>query len=237
MNMIYWGLLVAELLTLFITSRYIFQAVFHLCRKIFKKDNLAIVPIFILFLPGTVIHELAHFITAELLMVKAYDLEVAPRIHNGYLQMGSVQVAQSDILRRMLIGVAPIIVGIIVLFAALSFYTSSIGIGQMFATPVNAVLTVLVLWMCFFIPNTMFSSKKDLEGVVEFLVAAGFVVFVAGLILYFLKINAISLVASALSISWLVDQVRVVVFLLLIPVIFNAVIFLLANLIIRRARH
>lgn len=66
----------------------------------------------ILFFPGVVLHELSHFLMAKLLFVRTRGFSIIPKMMpEGYLRMGYVEVAQTDIVRDSLIGAAPLILG------------------------------------------------------------------------------------------------------------------------------
>ena len=66
----------------------------------------------ILFFPGVVLHEFSHFIMAKVLFVRTRNFSVIPKMMpEGYLRMGYVEVADSDIVRDSLIGAAPLILG------------------------------------------------------------------------------------------------------------------------------
>jgi len=66
----------------------------------------------ILFFPGVILHEFSHFIMAKLLFVRTRGFSVIPKMMpEGYLRMGYVEVAETDIVRDSLIGAAPLILG------------------------------------------------------------------------------------------------------------------------------
>jgi hypothetical protein len=66
----------------------------------------------ILFFPGVIMHEFSHFIVAKILFVPTRNFSVIPKMmQEGYLSMGYVEVAESDIVRDSLIGAAPLILG------------------------------------------------------------------------------------------------------------------------------
>lgn len=66
----------------------------------------------ILFFPGVILHEFSHFMIAKLLAVRTRGFSVIPKMMpKGYLRMGYVEVAETDILRDSLIGAAPLILG------------------------------------------------------------------------------------------------------------------------------
>jgi len=74
-----------------------------------------------LFFPGTVIHELAHLLAAGLLFVKTGSMEIIPKVMDDEIRLGSVQVAKTDPFRRTIIGVAPVLLGMAIIFGIL-FY-------------------------------------------------------------------------------------------------------------------
>ena len=75
----------------------------------------------ILFFPGVVLHEFSHFIVAKLLFVRTRNFSIIPKMMpQGYLRMGYVEVAETDIVRDSLIGAAPLILGnLVVAFIAI----------------------------------------------------------------------------------------------------------------------
>lgn len=131
-----------------------------------------------LFFPGTMIHELAHAIVAGVLGVRVGTMEFVPTIEGNRVKLGSVQVAQTDFVRRFLIGAAPFFVGTTILLLIL-FYTSQNNLFE------NPWMVLFIGYVVFEIGNTMFSSKKDMEGAVELLITVA--VFV--IIFYFLGVR------------------------------------------------
>ncbi|MEJ5223517.1 MAG: hypothetical protein WHV44_03605 [Anaerolineales bacterium] len=74
----------------------------------------------LVFLPGVLLHELSHFVTARLLRVRTGRFSLLPRmLSNGRLRLGYVETASTDVLRDSLIGAAPLLAGgLFVSFAA-----------------------------------------------------------------------------------------------------------------------
>ncbi len=168
------GLFFGELFLLFIFSRMLTSELSFLFFKLFRSRKLSVYLIALLFLPGTLIHELAHATMAFVLLVPVGELELVPKIHGNSLKLGSVQVGRTDIVRNFLIGVAPFFVGTALILATLAFIIN-FGVLQ------NIWLLILSGFIVFVIGNTMFSSKKDMEGAIEFIVllvvALGFLFF------------------------------------------------------------
>ena len=71
----------------------------------------------ILVLPGTVIHELSHWLVAEILQVRTGEIVVLPELtgQGKEERLGSVQTERTDPFRGFLIGIAPLITGLLIL--------------------------------------------------------------------------------------------------------------------------
>lgn len=151
------------LLVLFLLSRHMTRLFSRLFMKLFRSQHVTIYLLSFIFLPGVVLHELSHLLLANLLFVRTGEVEFFPEIHESEVKMGSVAIARTDPLRRFLIGVAPVIGGLGVLLAASSFLLDTMLSWK----------SVVLFYVVFQIANTMFSSSKDMEGAIGFLVGVG----------------------------------------------------------------
>ncbi len=131
----------------------------------------------VMFLPGTLLHEVSHWLTARLLGVRTGKFSLWPKLKKGgELQMGAVQVDVADPFRHSLIGLAPLIFGTI---AVLIIGQGWLGLGQIglaIATgdlesiwqAIRQMLTVpdvwLWLYLIFAIANAMLPSASDREA-------------------------------------------------------------------------
>jgi len=176
--MLYFSLFFAELLILFLLSRQLSTALSHFIYRITKSRTVTISIIAFLFFPGTALHELSHALSASLLGVHVGEIEFVPTIHEDYVKLGSVQIGQSDPIRRFLIGSAPFIFGTAILLGILFFAAQN----KLFD---NIYLVILIGYLVFEIGNTMFSSKKDMEGAFELF---GTIIFIV-IVLYFLGVR------------------------------------------------
>lgn len=146
-------ILLAELALLYFFSRRVIQTLYGLLQKITNSRTIAIWLVSIILFPGTVVHELAHLFTAEILGVRTGKLTLVPESLEGTeIKAGGVMIAQTDPFRRTLIGLAPVSVGIIVLAALSSL----------------PFLPLLTFYGMFAVSNSMFSSKEDMKGVIPF---------------------------------------------------------------------
>ena len=167
--MLYFLSLLAEVLLLYILMR-------KLSRKLY--NFLGPYPFAILFLPGTFVHEMSHFLTALFLFVPVGQIDLMPAVEKEGLKMGSVPVGKTDLIRRTFIGIAPIVFGLAIILGSV-FYVYT---NNLFTSP---LAVIILAYISFEIGNTMFSSKKDLEGSLVFAIL-GVIVF---LILYFLGLR------------------------------------------------
>lgn len=174
--------------------------------------------IYILFFPGVVIHEFSHWLVAELLFVHVHDVDFVPQVKNGRIRLGSVQIRETDALRRFIIGVAPVVIGITLLFIILAYFVENFEINFSY---LNILKTAGIIWSLFFITNTMFSSRKDMEGFFEFIAVVGFFLLVTILGLTVAKIDFISPVLSFLTNPTMQMEVRKISVLFLIPLFIN----------------
>lgn len=186
--MIFLALLPIEILFLYLLSRRVTSKVFRLIRNYYLFA--------LLFLPGTFVHEIAHFLVALFLFVPVGQPEFMPKKQEGGIKLGSVPIGKCDPIRRTLIGIAPIIFGLGILFVS-TFYVHNL---------------ILLGFIVFEIGNTMFSSKKDLEGIIPVIA----VIILIGLALYI----------WGLRINFNVDQelIKKADLFLLVPIIIDLVL-------------
>ena len=146
-----------QLVTIFFLSKKVSGFIYRLLFSLTKSKKVAGYLFAILFAPGTFIHELSHFIVAAVLLVPVGNISVIPKIYDDEIRLGSVPIAKTDPLRRFLIGIAPFIVGIFILL-----YSLLLAINFNLLSDWRIILVIICL--NFEIANTMFASKKDLEG-------------------------------------------------------------------------
>lgn len=151
-------LLTLELICLFFLSRRVIQTIFNLFYVLFRSRPVGISVISLIFFPGTVIHELSHMFVAEILGVRTGHLTLVPEsLESTDIRTGSVAIAQTDPFRRTLIGLSPLLVGILAL-TTLSYIHATQFVN-------NITVTIIYYYLIFSLSNSMFSSKEDLRGV------------------------------------------------------------------------
>lgn len=147
-----------ELFLLSFFSRTLMNSLARWLIKIFRNKKAAFIFLAVIFLPGTIVHELSHLITAGLLRVPAGKIEILPEIEGNEVKFGSVGIAQTDLARRFLIGIAPVVFGLSVISTAILISIN------MFSDQMLWWQIALVLYFIFVVANTMFASQKDMEG-------------------------------------------------------------------------
>lgn len=163
-----------EMIVLYFLSRRVVKGVYRFFYRVTKRKNWTVYLFAMVFLPGTFIHEISHFLAALFLLVPVGKFELLPKIEEeGSFKLGSVSIAKTDPLRRFLIGVAPLVFGLSVILGLL-YYVLMIRI-------ISTWWEYLLLgFIIFQVANSMFASKKDLEGALVLFI---FIVFVIVLLL------------------------------------------------------
>jgi hypothetical protein len=146
----------------------------------------------VLFLPGTFLHELSHWLTANLLRVKTSRFSLWPKPKKkGELQMGGVQVEVADPFRHSLIGLAPLIFGSIAVLLigqgrlALSEVGLALNSGDLELIWQAIIKTLAIpdiwlwLYLIFAISNAMLPSASDREAWWSVLLYLGLALFLA----------------------------------------------------------
>lgn len=203
----YYLIFLSELILLFILSRFVTRAVSHLFYTLFRHEGWAITCFAILFFPGTLIHELAHFFMAIILFVRVGEIEFVPKIREGSVKLGSVQIGHTDPFRRALIGLAPIFVGIALLAWGVYFFSQ-------FPIQPQWINILIVFFIVFEIGNTMFSSKRDVDGLLPLLI----VLAVFSLIIYLLGFRIPPVVIQYFSSNQIVEFTQQLCLYLLVPI-------------------
>lgn len=221
--MLYFSLFFIELLTLFLLSRNLTKVLSFFLYQLTKSKTFTISTLAFLFFPGTLLHELAHALFAGLLGVHVGEIEFVPKIDGEKVKLGSVQIAQTDPIRRFIIGTAPFLLGTTILLGIL-FYAAQHRLFE------NYFLSFVIAYFVFEIGNTMFSSRKDMEGALELFAT----IILLTIILYFMGIRIPSFNPNVLLSQSLMQEVfKQGSLFLLIPLAIDALIILL----LRPKRH
>lgn len=120
----------------------------------------------LLVLPGTIIHELSHWIVAELLLVRTGPITIFPQAE----RLGSVATVKSDPFRGFLIGIAPFITGLIIL----------VILGQLLSLGWGSYSwwqLALIIYGIMVMGNSMMTSESDRRTWPFIIVFFSFIIF------------------------------------------------------------
>jgi hypothetical protein len=175
MSILFW--LIISVLIMYPLKRWISAHVQGVAFLFTGNPRAAIWVYWVLFLPGTFLHEFSHWLTAKLLWVKTGSFSLWPHPKKGgELQMGAVQVEVSDPFRHSIIGVAPLIFGSVAILLIGQFQLALDQLGQALlsgdlTTLAHALAQTLAmpdvwlwLYLVFAISNAMLPSSSDRES-------------------------------------------------------------------------
>lgn len=226
--MIFVALFLLELFVLFLSSIVLTRGISRLLFYLSKSEKTTVYLLSFLFLPGTIIHELAHFLTAVILLVPVGEIEFLPKLHGNSLKLGSVKVARSDFFRRAFIGFAPLIIGIGILIFI--FFYLFPGILNFPKTPIWQ--TLLVIYGVFQVSNTMFTSRKDVEAALQLIILILSIVA----IFFIFHIQVPDLVMEKITNLRTINFIRSLELFLLIPLAINFILILGIKLLLKNDR-
>ncbi len=90
-------------------------------------------------------------------MLKVVDFTLLPEEKEDRIKLGSVVYQKKDLLRAIIVGIAPIFGGLTFFFglAYFNLFPSS-----------NMIINLLLIYLIFVVSSTMFSSKQDLKDLI-----------------------------------------------------------------------
>lgn len=192
-----WSALVwflASLTILALLSRWISGLVQGLGLLLFNDEQATFLLTFLVFFPGILIHELSHWGMAWLLGMRPRQLSVWPKMRGKRVEMGSVHMRSGGPLRDSLAGLAPLLVGSLILLgvsyqvfdaAALQRAWEGGGFGavwNVFWATFGVPDAWLWAYLVFAVSNAMIPSPSDRQPLFSLLLY----VIVVGLLFYLL---------------------------------------------------
>lgn len=155
---------IGELLVLFLLARALTLHLSLLLHRWGLGEKSVMHIVALLFLPGTFIHEISHYLFCVILRVRVYGMSLLPKpMAAGYIKMGSVEHQKCDLVRSLLIGAAPFIIGSLLIYFAVHYSTSH-------NPAFDNWITWAVGFLVFQVGNSMFSSRADMDGSAKFLI-------------------------------------------------------------------
>jgi hypothetical protein len=168
---------VALLFCLVLMKRWLSTHLYGLGLLLSDSHDVAISLYFLLLLPGVLVHELSHWLTAKLLRVPVGKITLGPSLKgDGVTRLGSVSLARTDPLRGSLIGLAPLLTGsLLVLVIGYSVFglsapgglANGLSAGEM-PSALMGYFSVPNFWLwvylIFSISNAMLPSESDRQA-------------------------------------------------------------------------
>lgn len=205
---------------LFFSSQSLLNRLIALFTRLTHSQTTTANLIFFLLLPGVLIHELSHIVTAELLQVPTGRLSLKPSLENNHLKLGSAQISQTDPFRLTLIGSAPFITGTIFLWLLLKFgFGIDFGQFNFLNFEFNSLLRLSNLgfgYLIFAIANTMFSSPSDLQAAIVPIIFILILFGIFSLLKLNLPINLITYLTQTFTLISLVFSATLIVNLIIL---------------------
>jgi len=221
---IHFGLFLLLIVSTYFISRKSINSFFYFLNIFIKNRKIVFSIISVFFFPGTIIHELAHFFCAIVLMLKIKEVNVFPKIEGNSIKLGSVIYEKKDTLRGILVGMAPIILGLGI-FLWLSFF-------NLFPHD-DFYINILLIYLIYIVSTTMFSSKRDLVDIVyliPLLIVLSAVIYVFNIKIDFV-FNNLSFINNATLILGRIN------YYLLISVVINIMLIVIFNLFNRFTKY
>ena len=151
-------------------------------------------------------------------MVRTGGLNFSPEPDGDRVVLGSVGIEQADPLRRAIIGFAPVLIGTALIAFSVFYFLSD---GSFLSFPWNFVLAFLIV---FEVGNTMFSSRRDLEGSATL----AFILSISVITSYFLGFSIPEGIVSYFNSESFVEIVKKGIWVLLFPITIDTAIILLS---------
>jgi len=175
-----WGLVTGVgglFLVLFLTHTFLNYNAHALPTGLVGNNQVARWLYTLLILPGVILHELSHAVTALVLLVNVYDFHIGPKVVKGGLWLGYIKHEKTDFLRSSIIGLAPLISGTGAIYAISYFAFGAAHIHDMLATgnwleAIGASLSTglangwgwLAVYFIFAVSASMFPSRPDRQS-------------------------------------------------------------------------
>jgi len=160
------GLFCLLLISLFFLSHLLTKTLYLLFFLLTNNRKASIHLLAYFLIPGTLVHEISHFLIAGILGVRTGELSIIPQIEGKEVKTGTLKIAQVDPFRRTLIGLAPTLVGssLIVFISLFLLKLETLNLKTILELS-HSPLNFLFFYLLTTIALSMFSSRKDLEAV------------------------------------------------------------------------
>lgn len=204
---------ILQIIGLYFFSRQTTNEFFYFLRMFTRNQKTVFVLVSVLFFPGTVLHEMAHYFFAVITNLKVKEVKLFPEFNEGYIKLGRVLYEKKDFVRGLIVGIAPIIIAL--------FFFWWLGAFRLFPND-NPYLNLILGYVVFAVSSTMFSSKQDL---VDLIYIVPLIIIIGGLV-YIFNIRADLILNNDRVIGKAVAVIKTINFYLLFSLVVNIFLIL-----------
>lgn len=196
MSWLPWLGLAVTLVLLLMIERWIHRHLQGTMLLLVGDREIAVILYALPLMPGIVLHEISHALTARCLGVRAGRISIGPQLADERIQLGFVPVEETDFVRASLIGLAPLLAGTAVILL-IGYSVFDIGVMQQgfvngnwtdvakgLAETLRAPDVWVWLYLIFAVSNTMLPSESDREAwmpILLFMVLVAVLAWLTGL--------------------------------------------------------
>lgn len=171
-------LFIGEVVLIYVLSRLALKNTYHSLHRMGWNNSSIIGIVSFLYAPGTIVHELSHYLVALLLNMHPREMSFFPVVEGNKIKLGHVlyEKNKGDFIRPLLVGIAPFFGAMGVLWV---FIHSSLFPGNEWWQ------TALFGYLILAITANMFSSAQDLIDI-GYLIPLALII---GLIFYLFPVS------------------------------------------------
>ena len=212
---------ILSLLGLLLTKKKMTQDLSRLVHRLGGNQHTAIIVWSIIFLPGTLVHEISHFLVAALTGARTGKIEIFPEYLEEELDekkstrvaLGSVQTQKLNPLQGFLVGIAPFVSGMALLIWLASLLQASYYAG-------NTWIFILEGYLFFTIANSFFPSWPDIKQTIPLIIIFVLISFLVWYFGFQVSLSSNSYVWTILDSLWKAVGISVLLNLAIIGVLF-----------------
>ena len=170
---------IALIFLLYLSERQLISQFSRLIHRFGGGRNSLIIFWSLIFLPGTIIHELSHFLFAILTGARTGKIEIFPRLleedweneeSGSGVTLGYVQTQKLNPIQGLFIGLAPFVIGLVLLV----WLSSSIQSSYLSS---SYYLLLFQGYLFFTISNSFFPSKSDIKHTLPMIFVFSLIIF------------------------------------------------------------
>ncbi|MDH7476703.1 MAG: hypothetical protein QHH09_04595 [Microgenomates group bacterium] len=201
-------ILILQIIGLYFFSRLTINEIFYFFRIFIKDEKTIAILVALLFFPGTIFHEMAHYFFALIMMLNVREIKLIPEFDNHQLKLGKVLYEKKDFVRGIIVGLAPIIFALVFFWWLAKF--------SLFPNK-NLFLNIFFIYIIFVVSSTMFSSRQDLIDLIYIIPL--FIILIGLIYIFDIKIQLIF--QNQGLIEKIINSVSKINFFLLLALLIN----------------